>query len=80
GRKPFDPAVLMERNLTLTGVFLGAEFFLGNAREEVSQLIDDVARGDLKVVIDSRFPLADAAGAHAHIESRKAFGRVLLVP
>jgi NADPH2:quinone reductase len=80
GRKPFDPAVLMERNLTLTGVFLGAEFFLGDARNEVAQLIDDVASGDLKVVVDSTFPLAEAAAAHAHIESRKAFGRVVLVP
>jgi NADPH2:quinone reductase len=80
GRKPFDPAILMERNLTLTGVFLGAEFFLGNAYAEVAQLIDDVASGDLKVVIDKTFALSDAAAAHAHIESRQAFGRVLLLP
>ena len=80
GRKPFDPAVLMERNLTLTGVFLGAEFFLGDARNEVAQLISDVAAGELKVVVDSEYPLADAAAAHAHIESRKAFGRVVLIP
>lgn len=80
GRKPFDPAVLMERNLTMTGVFLGAEFFLGDARSEVAQLIADVANGDLQVVIDSEFQLAEAATAHAHIESRKAFGRVVLVP
>lgn len=80
GRKPFDPAILMERNLTMTGVFLGAEFFLGDAYAEVAQLIDEVARGDLKVVVDSAFPLSDAAAAHAHIESRKAFGRVVLIP
>lgn len=80
GRKPLDPGVLMERNLTLTGVFLGAEFFLGNARAEVAQLLQDVADGSLKVYVDSEFPLADAAAAHAHIESRKAFGRVVLVP
>jgi NADPH2:quinone reductase len=80
GRKPFDPAILMERNLTLTGVFLGAEFFLGNANAEVTQLVEDVARGHLKVVVDQTFPLSDAAGAHAYIESRQAFGRVVLVP
>jgi NADPH2:quinone reductase len=32
------------------------------------------------VVLDKTFPLSDAAGAHAYIESRKAFGRVLLIP
>ena len=34
----------------------------------------------LRVVIDSRFPLAEAAEAHRRIESRLAFGRVLLIP
>jgi NADPH:quinone reductase len=32
------------------------------------------------VVIDRTFPLAQAAEAHRYIESRQAFGRVLLVP
>ena len=31
------------------------------------------------VVIDSRFPLAEATEAHRHIESRLAYGRVLLI-
>jgi NADPH2:quinone reductase len=31
-------------------------------------------------VIDSTFPLREAAAAHRHIESRAAFGRVLLIP
>ena len=70
----------MERNLTLTGVFLGAELMLGDGHAIVQQIIDDVAKGDLRVVIDKTFPLKDAAKAHAYIESRKAFGRVLLVP
>ena len=39
----------------------------------------DVARGTLRVVVDRRYPLAEAA-AHAYVESREAFGRVLLVP
>jgi NADPH:quinone reductase len=80
GRRPIDPGVLMERNLTLIGVFLGAELMLGDGRVIVQQLIDDVAAGDLKVVIDRTFPLSDAAAAHAYIEGRNAFGRVLLKP
>ena len=39
-----------------------------------------VLRGELRVVIDRVYPLAEAAAAHAYIESRQAFGRVLLVP
>ncbi len=44
------------------------------------RLLDDIAAGQLRVVIDRTFPLAEAAAAHAHIESRQAFGRVLLKP
>ena len=39
-----------------------------------------VAAGELEVVIDRTFPLAEAAAAHAYLESRQAFGRVVLVP
>lgn len=80
GRQPLDPAVLMERNLTLTGVFLGAELMLGEGHRIVEEIIGDVASGEIRVVIDRTFPLAEAAAAHAYIESRQAFGRVLLVP
>jgi NADPH2:quinone reductase len=45
----------------------------------IAKLIDDVARGDLRVVIDQRFALAEAEEAHAFIESRQAFGRVVLL-
>jgi NADPH2:quinone reductase len=46
----------------------------------VADLIDEVAAGTLSVVIDRTFPLAEAAAAHAYIESRQAFGRVVLIP
>ena len=45
----------------------------------IAQLLDDVAAGDLRVEIDRRFALADAEEAHAFIESRQAFGRVVLL-
>jgi NADPH2:quinone reductase len=80
GRRPLDTSVLMGQNLTLTGVFLGAELMLGDGHAIVQQIIDDCAKGDLRVVIDKTFPLKDAAKAHEYIEARKAFGRVLLVP
>jgi NADPH2:quinone reductase len=46
----------------------------------IADLIGRVATGELRVVIDRTFPLADAAAAHAYIESRKAFGRVVMTP
>jgi NADPH2:quinone reductase len=84
GRDPTPPEVwpLMERNASLTGVFLGAE--MGNhparVRAVIERLLQRVANGELRVVIDRVFPLADASSAHAYIESRQAFGRVLLRP
>jgi NADPH2:quinone reductase len=46
----------------------------------IGRLVDEVADGRLQVVVDRTFPLAEAAAAHAHIESRQAVGRVVLVP
>jgi len=46
----------------------------------IERHLRDVADGKLRVVIDRRFPLSEAAAAHAYIESRAAFGRVVLIP
>jgi NADPH2:quinone reductase len=79
--KPLDVSGLGVNNQTLSGYFLGAELFFGTrAHAMVAEQIDAVAAGELRVVIDRTFPLADAAAAHAFIESRQAFGRVVLVP
>jgi NADPH2:quinone reductase len=82
GGKQLDLSSLSAGNRSLTGVFLGAEAFFQHTR--VHAMIDahlrDVANGSLRVVIDRRFKLADAAEAHAHIESRGAFGRVVMIP
>ena len=39
--------------------------------------IADVGSGALRIEIDRRLPLAEAAEAHRFIESRQAFGRVM---
>jgi NADPH:quinone reductase len=46
----------------------------------IEELLQTIAAGGLQVVVDRTYPLADAAAAHAYLESRQAFGRVLLVP
>jgi NADPH:quinone reductase len=78
--QPFDAAALMMGNQTLTGVFLGAEIATERVRSMIARHLKDIAAGELRVVVDCTFPLSDAAGAHAHIESRQALGRVVLVP
>lgn len=75
-----DISTMRAGNQSLTGVFLGAEIFTDRVHDNIQNLIDDIAKGDLKVVLDKSFPLKDAAAAHEYIESRKAFGRVTLAP
>jgi NADPH2:quinone reductase len=78
--QPFDVSVLSAGNQSLTGVFLGAEMLFERARAMIGDLVEAVGRGDLRVVVDRTFPLAEAAAAHAYIESRQAVGRVVLIP
>jgi NADPH:quinone reductase len=79
---PVDVSALMMGNQSITGVFLGAELMMGDtrARDNIARLLDDVAKGELEVVVDRTFPLAEAAAAHAYMEDRQAFGRVVLKP
>jgi NADPH:quinone reductase len=78
--RPFDAGMLMMANQTLTGVFLGAEIVTDRVKAMIARHLEDIAAGNLRVVVDRTFPLSDAAGAHAYIESRQAFGRVVLIP
>jgi NADPH:quinone reductase len=78
--QPFDAGALMAGNQTLTGVFFGAEVITDRVQTRLARLLEDIAAGELRVVVDCTFPLSDAAGAHAYIESRQAFGRVVLIP
>jgi NADPH2:quinone reductase len=76
-----DVSTLRPKNLTLCGYFMGAELLLGpNTYGAIASILSDVAAGNLRVVIDRSYPLEQAEEAHRFIESRQAFGRVLLVP
>ena len=84
GRDAYRPNVdaLRPGNKTITGIFLGAELMLNHARVHamIAGHLADLARGTLRMAVDREYPLAEAAAAHAYVESRQAFGRVLLVP
>jgi NADPH:quinone reductase len=73
---------LWTRNNTLRGVFLGGAILPEYARIHpmIGDMLQRVASGELHVEIDRSFPLADAAAAHDYVESRKAFGRVIITP
>jgi NADPH2:quinone reductase len=79
--QPVDVSALMGGNQSICGVFLGAELAGGGrAHANIERLLGEVAAGDLTVVVDRTYPLAEAAAAHARMEDRQAFGRVVLVP
>jgi NADPH2:quinone reductase len=73
---------LWAKNNTLHGVFLGGALLQEYPRVHamIAELLARVGGGELRVEIDRTFPLADAAEAHAYIESRQAFGRVVMTP
>jgi NADPH2:quinone reductase len=84
GRSPaehLDISTMRGNNQTLSGYFLGAELLLfPRAHAMIAGHLEAIARGAFRVVIDRAFPLAEAGAAHAYIESRRSFGRVLLIP
>jgi len=79
---PFNPLPLWGRNGSLIGMSLMTSLQHEHARTYgvIAECIERVAQGRLKVVVDRTFALRDAASAHAYIESRAAFGRVVMRP
>jgi NADPH:quinone reductase-like Zn-dependent oxidoreductase len=72
---------IMRRRLTLTGSTLrprSIEFKTMVADEIAKTVWPYVEGGRLKPVIDSAFPLADAAEAHARMESGEHVGKIVL--
>jgi len=75
-----DPTALIRANLSLHGLYLVNWVTNGGAWPALAEIIQLVARGAFRVVIDRRFALADAAAAHRYLEERKNVGKVVLVP
>lgn len=71
---------LWARNNTLHGVLFATALQKEYPRAHalVAECLARVASGDLRVEIARVFPLAEAAQAHAYIEGRHAFGRVVM--
>ena len=73
---------LWMRNNALRGVYLGGALLSEYPRVHpmIDALLERVATGELRVEIDRSYPLGEAAAAHAYVESRAAFGRVVITP
>ena len=67
----FDIRFLFARQLS----FLGS--YMGNMGD-FHQVMQHVFSGRLKAVIDTTFPLNEAAVAHRHLENKEQFGKVVL--
>jgi NADPH:quinone reductase-like Zn-dependent oxidoreductase len=66
-----DLRFLFSRQLSLLGSYMGT-------KSELHTVMKLVAAGRLKPVVDRVFPLAEAAAAHAYLESSSQFGKVVL--
>jgi NADPH:quinone reductase-like Zn-dependent oxidoreductase len=64
---------LFGRQRTILGSFMGG-------KAELLDALKFIAQRKLKAVIDSAFPLTDAAAAQQKMESREFFGKILLHP
>jgi len=66
-----DLRFLFSRQLSLLGSYMGT-------KSELHTVLKLVAAGRLKPIVDRVFPLAQAAAAHAYLESSSQFGKVVL--
>jgi len=77
-----SPELLYTTNRSIIG------FSFGHFRKQrpamisstMKRVIEILASGQLQMVVDSCFPLDQAARAHQRVESREVFGKVLLFP
>ena len=66
-----DLRFLYSRQLSLLGSYMGT-------KSDLHTVMKLVAAGRLKPIVDRVFPLAQAAAAHAYLESSSQFGKVVL--
>lgn len=64
---------LFFRQLNFHGTFMGT---LG----ELHEVLRFLGRGELKPVIDRKFPLSELRAAHERLEKKEQFGKVVVVP
>lgn len=80
--EPLDTALMVGRNLSLQGFYLGRLMKLRPdvVQEAARELVALWEAGAVKPLVGATFPLDEAPAAHRLIEERKSVGKVVLVP
>jgi NADPH:quinone reductase-like Zn-dependent oxidoreductase len=68
-----DLRIVFFKQVSILGSTMGS---LG----EVLEVMDHVAAGRLRPVLDRTFPMSEVAAAHRWVESREQFGKVVILP
>lgn len=68
-----DIRYLFTRQWSILGSYMGT-------RQELFQVMKLVGQGKLRAVVDRTLPLKEAAQAHALLEKRQQFGKIVLIP
>jgi NADPH2:quinone reductase len=81
--QPHDLSAVLGRSLSLIGIFMLLPMLTGEGLTRHGEILREVAAladgGKLKPLIDpARFTLAEAAAAHAHLESGQAIGKIVV--
>jgi putative PIG3 family NAD(P)H quinone oxidoreductase len=81
GRAELDLGLLLRKRLTLRGTVLRSrplEEKIAVTRQFAREVLPRFDDGTLRPVIDSRYPLAEVADAHRHMEANANIGKILL--
>jgi NADPH2:quinone reductase len=82
GWQPVDPTLLVGRNVSVAGFYLGRLMKLRPelVREAAAEVLERWAAGDVAPVVGATYPLAEADAALRTIAERRSTGKVVLVP
>ena len=78
---PFWPLKVMQENKALIGVNIGRLWSQEDLlTAELRAILEVMAEGAFRPIVDAEVSLAEAARAHGRLEQRENFGKVVLVP
>jgi NADPH2:quinone reductase len=79
---PVDPALLVGRNATVVGFFLGRFMKLRPdvVRAAALELLEQWSQGAFEPTVGATFPLSEANAALRSVAERRSLGKVVLVP
>ena len=80
--QPVDPALLVGRNASVAGFYLGRFMKLrpGVVQEAAREVLARWAAGEVTPVVGATYPLAEADAALRLVADRRSTGKVVLVP